>query len=747
MKRLCVYAFAAMLSASAIAMPADRVLRPVPQSDGTTVSLRLNGDWWFSWYTTEDGLVVQRDADGTLCYARATADGLQSTGVAAHNIGERSAQELQLVESLRMGAADCSATTTQQALDGHLARRAPRRNSASTNDGLGKYGTPSNGDIPSIGDVTIPVIMVEFADTKFMASTTDEKMSRYLNDDGYHEDNDEQRGSVAQYFRYQSNGMFRPVFEIVDRVTLSKDRVAYSHSVGDAEGAYDMMNEAVAQAVKDGVDFSKYYVNGCVPNLCMFYAGPGAATGGGETCMWPHEASLTSSTALMNRSGYRFASYFVGNEVQGALGSTQRMGMGVLCHELSHGLGLPDFYITNGSSYTSSPFGEWDIMDYGGYRNESYAPVGYSAYERSFMGWLDLRHLTEAEAVTLANRVEDPTAEYAVVIDNDNHTAASTADCFVLENRQPGDWFDHSGLLIGHYAYNAAGWRRNDLNNNGTFRRANIVSANGQPFLDYNINATQLFGNNVTRAATLPAYAMTLTGKPVYKIANHDGVITFSYLDYTLSAPTAPQNRDGSLWQRVTSMDDVSTGDTVIFVAQNANATISKAVSNTVRMAADIDLDSITGLAWGNAQTRAFRFNKASTGKVAFQDPEMGYLYASTGGLAAKRTWSRNDDRTAYVVDLSFDSDGHVTAQFGGTADNRYLGYSLTSDQFDTFAEAQANVCLYKRVDASTGVKAITGTSVNSGTGSQTPAYNLAGQRVSPSFHGIVIKNGVKRLQ
>ena len=59
-------------------------------------------------------------------------------------------------------------------------------------------------------------------------------------------------------------------------------------------------------------------------------------------------------------------------------------GIGTVCHEFSHVLGLPDFYDTdyedNGQS--NDP-GDWSVMAGGSYmNNNSRTPVGYPLYER-----------------------------------------------------------------------------------------------------------------------------------------------------------------------------------------------------------------------------------------------------------------------------------------------------------------------------------------------------------------------------
>lgn len=50
-------------------------------------------------------------------------------------------------------------------------------------------------------------------------------------------------------------------------------------------------------------------------------------------------------------------------------------GIGVTVHELSHAMGLPDFYPLNASSYLDDQEMEfWDLMDGGEYAGNGYCP-------------------------------------------------------------------------------------------------------------------------------------------------------------------------------------------------------------------------------------------------------------------------------------------------------------------------------------------------------------------------------------
>lgn len=707
------------VATSAVAVPADGVLRPVKQADGTVIMLRQHGDEHFSWFTTEDGRPVIRDARGMF--------------VPDNTLEQRRA-------AMRNQSAG-------------QARRNARRGAyyGSTTDGLGQFGTMSRGDVPSIGDVTIPVIMVEFADTKFLPTTTIEKMTRYFNQDNYREDSPSQRGSVGQYFREQSRGMFNPTFDIVAKVTLDSSYAYYGRSETSTYGGqeytsndanvWEMVNEAVTKAVAQGVDFSDYYVNGSVPNVSILYAGPGEATGGDANTVWPHELSLAGYGSYGMMGGYSFASYFVGNEVMGQAGSSYLMGMGVFVHEFSHAMGLPDFYDPLYRS-TSSPFGYSDIMDVGVYRNNSYAPVGYSAYEQSYMGWLDLRHLSDPEAVTLANPGEDPDGEWAVVIDAGN-TANAEAEYYVLENRQPGLWNDLSGLYIGHYAYNRQSWAYNQVNVNNNFR-AHMVTANNTTIDTYGrISDNMLYGNGINTVEELSRFGGgTLTDQPLYRISNReDQTVTFSYKDQSLKPSEEPvPTADGDTFLIVTSMEQLQDGDSIIIVNPGARAAIAKSANARVSTPVSISADSDTVVGNARIMRFAYRVSLNSTGG------EVRALHTQVDGSGYYLSCSST---TGISLTSRLMAQGRFTATFAGNAvqlrfgSRAWLVFSEETGAFDVATEADSTVSIYRKKtdNVTNGISTLR---PEGRTESPAVRYNLSGQRVSPSYRGIVIEGRKK---
>ena len=183
MKKLFFTFALAVLALTASAVPAKPGLfRMLTLSDGTTVRAQLVGDEHGHYWLSADGRAYQQ-MDGTTNFEEVDITVIQSKA---------------------------------------NARRAIRRKVcyASTSDGLGRYNTPGLGALNSIGEYIIPVIMVQFSDKKFLSTTTVEKMNRFYNEQGYHDESG-CVGSVRDYFVSQSRGMFKPTFDVVGIVTLS----------------------------------------------------------------------------------------------------------------------------------------------------------------------------------------------------------------------------------------------------------------------------------------------------------------------------------------------------------------------------------------------------------------------------------------------------------------------------------------------------------------------------------------------
>lgn len=737
MRKIFLSALLLVVTLTAGAVRPMHKLFPVKQNDGTTVMLYKNGDGHLAFYTTEDNKVVVRDANGRLCYAEMDGNGkLVATAMAVHNMDERTADEQAFVSTLTLKPSDKALLPLLENDTRVLGTVVKKAGRASTADGLGRFGANSSGAVPSNGHLTVPVIMVAFQDKDFQADHDIAKISRYFNEPGYNEDNSYEVGSVKDYFIASSYGHFVPTFDVVAKVTLNHPYSYYGRnsSNGHDTRAYQFVQDAIAAAVAQGVNFNQYRVNGTIPNVTIMYAGQGEATGGGENTIWPHEMDLGSWYGYI--SGYQFGSYFVGNEMYT---DDMIMGIGVFCHEFSHALGLPDFYITDYSYDGDSPLGYWSVMDGGEYTGNSYAPVGYTAYERSFMGWLDVKELTDEQSVTLENP-KDSDAAYAVMFRN----PSNSSEYFILENRQPDTWYSSqlgSGVLMTRVAYNSNAWQSNNLNNTQSRKRMMVVTADGSNLgatqsLDSYGNSNQLFGNGVNYSDSVIMYNGTTSRDfPIYKIIKHnDGTVTFSFKNQNLDPEVIESN--GKTFEKVTDISQLSTGDSVIFVNDEQKVALSTSSQGSHRSAANVVING--NIANGNNDVLIFRVQHSTTNdRWGFRSGNT-YLSASASGISLAR------NTTNALSEISF-ANGSASVHFVGR-NNRYLGYASPETYFTSYTDDPANIQIYRLatgiVDGINSVKAVSKENADN------RVFNLNGQFVGTSLtglqKGIYIQNGKK---
>ncbi|MBQ7634489.1 MAG: M6 family metalloprotease domain-containing protein [Bacteroidaceae bacterium] len=556
------------------------------QSDGTQIVVARMGDGHHGvvFYVTQDDLVLVQNADGDLCYATPEGNRLRASSFLAHEPHHRTAAEQTFLQTSSLSPSRASQVVSNRV------RRAPVNRisggSSSRSDGLGTYGVTAGGAVPSIGEFTMPVIMVEFSDVKFQSTTTQAVLSKQYNTEGYTDDFGSV-GSARDYFISQSSGMFRPRFDVAAKVTLSRTRAYYGKDKSDDEidtNLEKFRSEALDSAVAAGVDFSKYVYQGGVPCVILLYAGQGEANSFEDEAsnyLWPCEWDEDADFRLGGKTVH-INSFFVGNEIQydytasynsrtgeytySRVGDPQLEGIGTFCHEFGHALGLPDFYCTD-YSHELMPLGYWDIMDMGSYLNGGYAPVGHTAYEKNFLGWLKIRELTEAETVTLRPFGTEE-GDHAVLVRNDK----DPKEYYIFENRQAGTWYPEEmagGMFAVHVAYNYSLWVQNELNNTASKLRMHVLAADGaveSPYQDSDLNfQSDLFPGTkkVTKILNsgtpgMKAYTGTYMNKPLYAIALDGENVTFNFLEEEISTlPIGAVFTEGGLCYEVVKAGEV----------------------------------------------------------------------------------------------------------------------------------------------------------------------------------------------
>ncbi len=699
MKKLLITVVMSVCVMAVSAIPARRgIWRTVTLGDGTQLQVELRGNEYMHFWQTSDGRCFIKNESGEYVLT----------------------QRESLLSRAETNKARVRGNTGQQ-----------RSHYSSTEDGLGEYGKSGMGSVGSIGEVTIPVILVDFADKTFKEENDIEKMDRYFNEEGY-SDESQCVGSARDYFLAQSFGIFNPHFPVVAKVTLSKGYAEYggNDKDGNDKGVLAMVREAVGLAVDQGVDFSQYYVGKSVPLVSLIYAGLGESSGGDENTIWPHQLDLSSWTSTI--SGYSFKSYFVGNELSYYGGLD---GIGTFCHEFGHGLGLPDFYCTNYSYEDESPFGNWSVMDTGCMINNGRSPVGYTAYERSYLGWLTIPEITSPQGVVLG----DPDVEGSVpaVL---YRKPGNDKEYFIFENRQRTEWAAAemgSGLLVTRFAYSKDKWGNNTLNNVKASKRACVMAADNAA-LFYSASQSNLYGNAVVNKEIWKYFNNTdCNTVPIYKVMKHaDRTISFNIMGNDAEYTYKPV--EGQEYELVSNVDLLQEGDTVVLVNVADAVAMGKTQTTEQRIGVTVNvLNETTILAEESIQEVVLK--KTANGMWALM---VGDLYLTSAASGEKLIATAKPGSMAAAT-ISIE-DGNAVIAFQTKNSNKNIRYNVENTAFTCYKDQGDNIRIYAKRKGTNGIQPVISEKRKNNTG----VYTVTGQFVGdhPQGKGIYIVDGKKMV-
>ena len=319
------------------------------------------------------------------------------------------------------------------------------------------------------------VILVGFSDTGFSQKDAARYYDRMFNEPGYNEGAG--RSCVADYFREQSGGLFNLQFDIYGPYQTAGKAQPYNYpSSVTANYGENVMREATLQMVAQnpGLDYKQYDWNGDgkVDQVLYIYAGIGGNQGEGSYGhIWPNTWSFN---AVTTPDGTTIQSYSCSAELW-TTGTS--CGIGTICHEFSHCLGLPDIYPTSGTSGYFSVADEWDLMDGGNLTNWGWCPPNYTPLEKMLMGWLTPVELTGPTTIDGLKAAAEGGETYLV-----RHAGN---EYLLLENRQWTGWdtgLPGRGLVIYHVDYDKTIWANNLVNTTKGRFRFDLVHADN---LDY----------------------------------------------------------------------------------------------------------------------------------------------------------------------------------------------------------------------------------------------------------------------
>ncbi|MFA6806729.1 MAG: M6 family metalloprotease domain-containing protein [Bacteroidales bacterium] len=503
---LFFYCLFVLVASSLWAIPASNQIFTQRQSDGRSITFTLNGDEFIWWAKSVDNFTLIGNNGGELVYAIKDEKGdLIPSSVLASNPEERTIEEKLFLNQLGKGL-----FYSDNQLDKVRKKRNDRYKDNKKN---------SIQRIPTTGNPNFLVILVNFSDVSF-DSYNISQINNQISQTNYTSNG--ATGSVKDYFFDNSMGLLNANFTVVGPFTLPHTRAYYGAQTSyDVDSLPNQMAYDAVSLANSNVNFASFDNDndGFVDMVHIIYPGRGQHNGGGTDAIWAHSSNFPSGTSF---DGVNFYKYSCSSELQYDQSCD---GIGAICHEMSHVLGLPDFYDTDyaGSGGLSIHLGSWDLMASGGYNNNSFTPPFLSGVERKILGWVNPIVITDSLICSLPP-LSDSNKVYRINL--------SSNEYLMLENRNQKRWDEYTegkGILVFH-CDNAKINNFYDINTIPTDRGCFIEPANGNYDSSFTSSTPFPGSNNVTYILNPTLKNGTVTDITINNITyNQDSIITFNY--------------------------------------------------------------------------------------------------------------------------------------------------------------------------------------------------------------------------
>jgi M6 family metalloprotease-like protein len=492
------------------------------QPDGSIITINLRGDESLHWYETTDGYTLLKNSDGMLEYATLnSAKDLVLSGIVAKNIELRTSSEKAFLSStqtyLTFNASQVSVMQQIKKI----------------------YESERKGAFPTTGSRKLVCILIGFTDLAFTKTQAD--FNNLFNQVGYTTDG--AVGSVKDFYLENSWDQFTLSVTVAGPYTAANNMAYYGGN--DASGNDLRPRQLAAEAVNladAAVNFADFDNdgNGTVDGVYVIYAGYGEEAGASANAIWAHAWNLITT---LTKDGKTISKYSCSSELRSTTG-TGITRIGVICHEFGHVLGSPDYYDTNYSTNGKySGTGYWDLMASGSWNSSGACPAHHNAYTKyNYYSWFTPTLLSTAQNVTI-NNIEDNKSAYYF-------NTATSGEFYFMENRQqtgfdaaiPGHGMiiyhvDENGIDLSSYTINATHPQymypvcANALTNPNSLPSSyGMISSTGCPFPGSG-GVTEFTDGSLPGSIDWDG---NRSNKPITKIAENTGVISFTFMDATL---------------------------------------------------------------------------------------------------------------------------------------------------------------------------------------------------------------------
>lgn len=408
-----IHIFIAILLISSFELFATQAypyLTTFTQPDSSTVMVYIRGDEKIHWLESEDGYSLLCNDFGYLVYAVQDNNGdMIPSNIIATNKSLRSSEVQEFLKTtpkyLRYTKEQINTMVeVWNMVEGQQAKQ--------------KSTTVTKGEVKLL------LILMQFTDKSFTRTTAE--IERLFNQVNYTTGG--LAGSVHDYYYANSYGKLSLTFDVVGPYTTA-NATAYYGNRGNT-GYQAFAREAINAAAAD-VDYSDYDNDGDgeMDGLHILFAGFGEEASGNAAHIWSHKSVLSQS---IRHDQTTISKYSCSPELRGSSGRNLTH-IGVICHELGHVFGAPDYYDTDydesGGSYPGT--GEWDLMGSGNWNDNGMRPAHHNPYTKIYIyGWADAINLdSSSRSVVMKSSSSSANSFYC-------YSTTTRNEFFLMENRQ-----------------------------------------------------------------------------------------------------------------------------------------------------------------------------------------------------------------------------------------------------------------------------------------------------------------------
>ncbi len=520
---LCIFA-GQEISAS----PANPTPLKMKQPDGTEVTIKLKGDENVKWMESMDGYSLMYSKDKYIVYAVLNEKGdMVPSEVVFQESTLRSTDLSAFKGSLKKRLRYSSSQIK-------IFREIEQIEQSALSASLQPKLRATTGQAKAI------CALIGFPDKPFAHTVAE--FDQLMNQVGYSTNG--AKGSVKDFYSENSYGKMELVVTVVGPYTASKGWSYYGGNIDKNnrdKNVRELAQEAANFAFKDPSVNPVIYDNdndGMIDTFHFLYAGYGEEAGGGEDCIWAHKSGYSP---VLTFGSKKLSVYSCSPELKGNSGNNIT-NIGVICHELCHVFGAPDYYDTNDDGIAYDGTGKWDLMAGGSWNgpdgNLGVSPAHINMYQKIVFGWVTPTELAAQTNISgMLNSAENPVA-YKI-------NSTTPDEYFILENRQKlkfDEYVPGSGLLIYHVSSSASG---NNVTNAGHPQQVYPICASSQfatptsdPSSYGSINSSGCpfpgsSGNTAFTDYSTPSaksWNGNNTSKPITEIKEQNKLISFSFM-------------------------------------------------------------------------------------------------------------------------------------------------------------------------------------------------------------------------